>query len=280
MHLLSSAISWLNIPANMLAPFFLFPVPLLPGWLSNTLISAITGLLLLIIFKFTSNQKAIGSVRDIIKADMLAIKLYKDNPWNILSSQFKIFGNAAKLLIHSFKPLIIMTIPVLLLLSQMGLWYQTRPLVNGEETIVSLKLNDMPYASWPKIKMDPPSGADIINGPVRIFSKNEILWKIRAKENGNHLLRFLIDQSTISKEFTVGDDLMRVSVKRPGWNWTDILTNPAEPPFQPSSPVQSITVEYPDRISKISGTDWWVIYFFICSMVFALIFKPVFKVRI
>ena len=96
----------------------------------------------------------------------------------------------------------------------------------------------------------------------------------------NHKLVFQVADEPIEKELTVGSGFMRVSTKRPGDSWFDILNYPGEVPFNENSPVKSITLEYPDRISKIYGTDWWIIYFFITSMVFALIFKPFLKVRI
>ena len=42
---------------------------------------------------------------------------------------------------------------------------------------------------------------------------------------------------------------MRVSAERPGWSWSDILMQPAEPPFGPDSPVRSIRIDYPGRDS-------------------------------
>jgi hypothetical protein len=56
--------------------------------------------------------------------------------------------------------------------------------------------------------------------------------------------------------------------------------HPAEEPFAPDSIVQSVTIDYPKRLSKTSGADWWLIYFFIASMVFAFISRPFLKVRI
>jgi hypothetical protein len=67
---------------------------------------------------------------------------------------------------------------------------------------------------------------------------------------------------------------------RPGPNWGDIILHPAEKPFNAQSPVRSISVDYPARKSWTSGSDWWIVYFFIASMAFALLFKPIFKVRI
>ncbi len=78
----------------------------------------------------------------------------------------------------------------------------------------------------------------------------------------------------------IGGGFMRVSAMRPGWQVSEILLHPWEKPFGPDSRVQSIAIGYPDRISKTSGTGWWLIYFFVASLFFALVFKPILKVRI
>ena len=66
---------------------------------------------------------------------------------------------------------------------------------------------------------------------------------------------------------------MRVSALRPGQSWTDILLYPAEEPFAADSPVESIAIAYPSRSSWTSGTDAWVIYWFVASFVAALCFR-------
>jgi len=73
---------------------------------------------------------------------------------------------------------------------------------------------------------------------------------------------------------------MRLSAKRPGWSWSDALLHPGERPFRPGSPVESIEIEYADRASWTSGSDWWVVYWFAMSMVAALCFRPWLKVSI
>jgi hypothetical protein len=60
----------------------------------------------------------------------------------------------------------------------------------------------------------------------------------------------------------------------------DILLQPAEPPFRPDAAVQAISIDYPDRPSWTSGTDWWLVYCFAASMFFALIFRPLLKVNL
>ena len=44
---------------------------------------------------------------------------------------------------------------------------------------------------------------------------------------------FRVGGEPVEKELAVGDGFMRTSAERPGWCWSDILLQPAEPPFRP-----------------------------------------------
>ncbi len=142
MDFLTRIISLLNIPANAFGEFAFAPMTSLPGWLSNTIISAAAGVLLMFIFKYTSNQRAIARIRDSIKADMLTLKLFKDSLAVTLEAQGRVFVSAFLLLFHSLIPMLVMIVPVSLLLAQMGLWYEFRPLKQAEQVVVVMKLNE------------------------------------------------------------------------------------------------------------------------------------------
>jgi len=121
---------------------------------------------------------------------------------------------------------------------------------------------------------------EVATGPVRVFSKREVCWNVRAAESGSHRLEFRVGPVTAGKELAVGDGFSRVSQSRPGWHWSDILLNPEEEPFRPDSPIRSIEIEYPRRSSWTSGSDSWVIYWFVVSMIAALGFRRPLNVQI
>lgn len=279
MSFLALIITWLNVLMNAAGRFLLCWLPFVPGWLSNTIISAVVGVILLIVFKYISNQTAIGKVKDSIKANMLALKLFKDSMSVTFQSQGKVFKGAGMLLFYSLKPMLIMIVPVCFILAQMGLWYQNRPLMPGEEALVMMQLSQI-EGDLPDVIINCNSAAIVETGPVRIFSKKQIYWKIRAIEKGNHIIAFNIGDEQFEKQLAIGDGFMRVSSMRPGWNWSDILWHPAEKPLTPDSAVASVSIDYPERGKKIAGIDPWLIYFFIASMVFALLLKPILKVKI
>jgi hypothetical protein len=280
MGVLVQVVVWLNVLANGLGRLLLGWIGMMPGWLSATIVAAVTGVLLLFVFKYTSAQRAIKRVRNDINAHLFAIKLFKDSSAVALRAQGRILWGALRLFALAIVPILVMLVPVTLLLGQLALWYQHRPLEVGEETVVTMKLSGDAKAPWPEVHLKPSSAFEVAVGPVRVQSKNEICWSLIARENGLARLEFRVAGLDIDKEFAVGDHLMRVSEKRPGWSWSDALLHPWERPFQPGHPVDSIEVVYPNRDSRTSGTDWWVGYWFVVSMVAAFCFRRPLNVNI
>jgi hypothetical protein len=267
MDLLTQIVVWLNTAANLVGRWVLLPIAMMPGWLSATLVSVVSGVLLLFAFKYTSNQGAIKRVKDDIKANLLTLKLFKDSAWVALRAQGRILWSACRLLIFSLVPMVVMVVPVLLILGQLALWYQARPLQVGEDAVVTVKLKPGNDSLSSDVYLESMSAVQTLVGPVRVWSKHEVCWNIRASENGYHRLVFHAGPQTGEKELAVGEGFMRVSKLRPGWHWLDTLTNPWEKPFDDGSPIQSIEIDYPNRSSWTSGTNNWVIYWFIMSMV-------------
>ncbi len=279
-YALAQAAVWLSAAASFLGRFLLAPLGVLPGWLSATTIAAITGVLLLAVFKYTSDQRAIKRVRDDINANLLALKLFKDSASVAMRAQGRLLLAAGRLFVLSLVPILVMAMPVTLLLGQVGLWYQARPLRVGEDAVITLKLNGQAGSPWPAVSLGPTDAADVAVGPVRVVSQREVCWNVTARKPGHHRLLFQVDDRAIPKELAIGDGFMRVSAERPGWDWQSILLNPWEEPFHPDEPVRSIGIVYPARTSWTSGTSSWVIYWFVVSMIAAMCVRPAMGVNV
>ena len=272
--------AWLNVVANALGRWLLFPLGVLPGWLSATIVAAVTGVLLLAVFKYTSNQGAIQRVRNDIDAHLLSLKLFKDSARVALRSQGRILLGAGRLFVYAIVPMLVMALPVTLVLGQLGLWYEARPLHVGEESVITLGLGNDVGSTWPAVSLEPTDALEVTAGPVRVRSRREVCWNVKALKPGGHHLAFRVGDQTVAKELAIGDGFMRVSAERPGWDVSSILINPWEAPFRPGDPVRSIAIAYPERPSWTSGTGYWLIYWFAVSMVAALCFRRTLDVKV
>jgi hypothetical protein len=273
------AIAWLNAAAGAVGRWALAPIALVPGWLSATVVAALTGLCLMVVFKYTSNQRAIRRVRNDIKAHLLALKLFNESTSVMLRAQGRIILGAWRLLLLSVVPILVTIVPACMLLGQLGLWYQSRPLRVGEEAVMTLKLNGDADSSWPNVRLEPTTAMEVAAGPVRVLGKREICWSVRASQSGYHRLLVQVGDRTVDKELAVGDGLMRVSDARPGWCWSEMLLHPGERPFAPDSPVRSVTIDYPQRSAWTYGADSWLIYWLVVSLAAAWCFRPWLKVN-
>ncbi len=269
MDVLAQIVVWLNAATNALANVVLAPIALLPGWLSATLIAIVTGLVMLVVFKHTSNQRGIKAARDEIKANLLALKLFKDNVGVTLRAQGHILLGAMRLLVHALVPMVVMALPMTMLLAQLALWYQARPMQVGEEAVMTVELNGEPGASWPKLSLAADDRRRSCGRPGPGGQQTRGLLEHPCPRGRTPSLGFDVDGQNIDKELAIGGGFMRVSTLRPSWSWSDALLNPWERPFGPDSPVQSIEIDYPNRASWTSGTDTWVIYWFAVSLVAA-----------
>jgi hypothetical protein len=279
MDALAQVVVRLNAAANALGGV-LARLAVLPGWLSATLIAVVSGVVLLAVFKYTSHQRAIKAVRNGIQANLLALKLFKDNVPVTLRAQGRIFLGALWLLLLAVVPMLVMVVPVSLLWRQLALWYEARPLKVGEEAIVSLQLGGDGDGRWPDVKLSPTAAVETTVGPVRVRSKQAVYWNIKARAAGYHRLVFEVDGQTADKELAVGDGFMRVSTQRPGWDWWQTLLNPAEPPFGADARIHGIEIDYPERPGWTCGTGWWMYYWVAVSLVSALCFRRLLNVNI
>lgn len=260
----------------------LLPFRNLNPWVGMAVISFLTGLIMLIIFKYTSNQKAIRRTKDKIKAHLLEMRLYKDSLAVTLKAQGSILRANLRYMSYSLIPLLIMFVPVILILIQLNFWFNYSPLEPGESVLLKVKLKqeynpvdlDLRLESSPFFVEEVP--------PLRIEEENEIDWRLAFTEKGNHTLVLRVGNERLEKSIAVGNSrLQRLSPLRVQRNLSQELFYPTEPPLPPDSPVISIEIVYVTQGLNLFGLSvHWLIAFFVLSVVFGFSFKGLFGVEI
>ena len=240
----------------------------LPAWAQLVILSALSGIGMMLVFGRTSNQAGIAVAKDKIKANLLALKLYKDQIHVTLTAQVRLAGAIVKLQWHMLFPVMVLMGPMLLVLGQMGVRHQWRPLAPGEQSLIRMTFRP-PDGATPEVVLQPGPGLHIEAGPVP--GDGDLVWRVRADQVGRHELRFDIEGVEITKELVVGEPGVRVSAMRPGHRWTSMILHPVEPPVPADSPVASIEIQYPSAPSVISGSGYWLLTYFVVSMLAAVV---------
>ena len=154
-----------------------------PIWLI-TAFSYVSSILILIIFRYTSNQQALRRVKNRMKAHLLEIVLYRNSFRVLMSAQKNLMLYNTKYIIHTVRPILVMIIPMALCLAQVHDWLGYTPLEKGKSTLLKIKLSDnyKPLSSGIYIK--PDKGIKVETPALRIAETNEIVWRIKAETPG------------------------------------------------------------------------------------------------
>ena len=262
---------------------------LAPVW-ALIAISFVIGILMLWIFGKVSNQDAIRTVRDRIRGNMLGIRLYGDDLGILFRLQRRILWQTGKYLFHSFSPMLVMLIPMLLVLTQMNLRFSVRPLEPGEQAVVNVRLHQA-SPMRESVELLVPDGVVLETSGVRIEDPDEdlreIAWRIRAVEPGEYTLTVTAGERSVEKTLRVGGEWGSVSALRTGRSFWDVLLfGTGERPIDASHEVESVEVTY--AALPITFLFWdvnamhsgWLIFFFLASIVFGYAFRKVLGVEI
>ena len=202
-----------------------------PIW-SLALFSLLIGIIMLIIFRYTSDQQKIRETKNKIRAYIFELSLFKDEIGIVLSAQKNIFIYNLKYIKYALKPMLFMMIPLVLILIQLESWYGHRPLKPDESAIVSLKLRDGGH-TLSDVTLTAGEGITVETPPLRIPDQNEIDWRIRAQETGDQDLTFNVSGEEIRQKVIVSEKgLVQVSplASASASGFTDTLLNPAQTP--------------------------------------------------
>lgn len=259
-----------------------YPFDSMSLWLGMIFISILTGLLMLLIFRYSSNQEGIRKVKNKIKAHLLELRLYKDSLSLSLRSQGNILRSNLRYMGYSAKPMLIMIIPLILIIIQLNFWFAYDSLLPGQKTLLKVKLDKKYKPLDLNIVLKPSPGVNIDSPPLRMESDNEINWRLSIEKKGIHNITLSVNNHSFTKKIIAAQkQLTRISPKSVQNNFFEELMNPGESPFPKGSSVKAIEISYPKRNMNFFGWHLhWIIVYFGLSIIFGFALKGLFKVEI
>lgn len=274
----------MNFIISMLNGFFnLIFAPfnnLNPMW-GLIVVSLITGVLMLYIFKLTSDQAGIKQAKNLVKGHFLAIYLYRDDISTMFSTLKNIVVSNFLYIKKSFRPMLFLIVPVGLIFIFVEQRYDHRPLRVGESTIVSIRLAPEVQNQIRNVEMKLPEGLTRETPAVRIESIPEISWRVKADREGFYRIRFELNGETIVKQLRVEPSLAPLATQTTRGGFFTALLNAAERSLPSEQWATAVSVIYPKRQLRLMGIHiHWLVAFFIFSIISAFAFRKFMKVEI
>ena len=275
--------NWINARLTALSELVLAPVASWSPQVVLVAISVVCGIAMTVVFRYTSNQRALRRVASRTKAHLLCLRIFKDDLGVAIRCQRDLLKAIGLRLWHSLPPMAVLILPFVFILTQLALRYEKRPLQPGDQVITALRLSPAHWNEFKNTIPQVPAEVTVETPPLRDAAEHAVYWRLRLDEPTEGLLRWNVGSWVVEKSLVATDDprrLCTVSARRPSHRFLDRLLQPGEPGFDADSPVEAIDVFYPHRSTPFFGVDipWWAT-FLILSMVTALCVRPFLKVQ-
>jgi hypothetical protein len=259
----------------MIAPSTASNIPLL----LVLVISIVIGLLMVIVFRYTSDQKAIGRAKDKLKAHLLAVRLFQDQLPVVMRAYGRILRGTGSYLRLAFTPFLIAILPITFLIVQLDRYFGWVPLQPAQTFLVEARVDNPNALNEASLQLPPQlsSSAPAVHDP----KDKEVVWRVVADRSGQFDIHIAAGGQTVSKQVVVAPGLARISPLRLRGNFWERMFTSGEPALADNSPIQSIAINYPPRVIGFAWMEWnWIVLFFVVSLIAGFIFKSVLGIQV
>jgi hypothetical protein len=273
--------SVLNAALRLAFDLLLAPFAGLPPIVSLVLVCLLVSVLMLVVFKKTSNQAALAVVKRKIHAGLFEIRLFNDDLRAILRAQNEILRHNLTYLRLSLWPMLFLLPPLVLVIAQLQFHYGYEGLRPGQRALLEVDLAPEAAGARPRVALDVPAGLRAETEAVWVKAESQLVWRLVAERDGDYEVGLQIDGAPrVTKTVRVTPRTVRLSPERASSGFLSQLLYPAEPPLPPG-PVRAVRLSYPGREVEVLGYGMhWMIPFFALSIAFAFALRGVFKVTI
>src|SRR6202158_2670321 len=145
-------------------------------------ISIVIGFLMVIVFRYTSDQKAIGRAKDRLKAHLLAVRLFQDQLPVVMRAYVRILLGTGSYLRLAFTPLLIAILPITFLIVQLDRYFGWMPLQPAQTFLVEARVEDPTALNEASLQL--PSELSSSAPAVHVPEDKEVVWRVVAEREG------------------------------------------------------------------------------------------------
>jgi len=242
-------------------------------------VSLLAAAIVLLVFKRTSDQRALAAVKRQIHAGFFELRLFADDPPALLAVQWSLLRHNLRYLRLSLLPMAVMIVPFVLAIAQLQLHWGYRALAPGETALLEVELDPawrtLPggaatAAGRPDLRLEVPASLRVETPGVWTPARHLVTWRLCVVAPGSHTMTLSLAGTTYAKSLDASERVVRRSPFRRRAAFLDQLLYPAEPPLPAGAPLRAIVVTCPPAEVTILGLSFhWLVWFFVLTMAFA-----------
>lgn len=251
----------------------------LPSFVVLAVFSVLTAVISLLAVRWTSDQKAIRRVKDLMGAHVLAVRLFPEQLRVVLRAYLALFGNTLLYLRYALVPLLVLSVPLLILFVQLESYFGRAPVEPAHDFLVHARFQTVDSLTSPVLRL--PPGLVQSAPPVHIPSEREVDWRLKAEQPGTYDIHLIVQGNEYSKQVVAESGLARIVPERErGSMWQEII-NPGEPPLPRAGSVEQIAIEYVPRVFHFRKWEIeWLVPYLVLTLTAALLLKGALKTEL
>jgi hypothetical protein len=246
------------------------------------LISVLTGIGIMVAFKYTANSRALRAAKDTIQGALLGIVVFRHDTRAMFGEEGRLLRGSFRYMLAGIKPLAVVIIPMVAIFAAIELYAGYAPLPVGSSALVTVEAPGEDLGALDEATLA-GNAVEVETEPLRIPATGEVCWRIRADEPGEHTLTLSTGGRSVEKSVVVGQDLrpIPISLHRVQSGFEHVLIRNDEPLIPGDAPVAAITVDYPEALVDLGFVRMhWIWATLIIATIAAIIVKPILKVEI
>ncbi len=229
------------------------------------ILSALITLLVTLGYKYFSNQDEMKRLKERQKESQAQMKALRDKPEEMMKVQKEAMSVNFEYMKHSFKPMLITMLPVLIIFSWMAGHLSYEPIYPGDSYSVTAVFKEGLVG---KAMISVGEGTEVLSAKEQEIKDGKVTWLLRSGKEGEYTIKVTqgtVEQSRnvfVSKELNVADALMVFS----------------------HSDIEQINVNYAklrplgDKAVLFGWYPGWLAWYLIFSIVFSIGLRKVMKV--
>lgn len=176
------------------------PLLQLKPFYAVALISLIITILITLIYKFTTDQELMKSLKAEMKKNQEEIKKHKDDPNKMMSIQKKAMQKNMEYMKHSMKSTLYTMIPIIIIFGYLNSHLAFYPILPNEEFSTTVEFEEGVDGSIELVN----DNLQFLNGRVQEIEDSAATWKLKGDE-GEYVLEYIYEDETYTQNLLITD---------------------------------------------------------------------------
>lgn len=239
------------------------PLLNLPPLWAVMLMSFLISLVIVLIYKFATNQNLMKQLKDEIKTLQKQAKELKHEPEKAMAVQKKAMQTNMKYMMQSMKATLLTFIPIIIIFGWLQGHFAFMPILPDQDFTMTLEFEEDVKGN---VSVSPPTGIDVIGDASRIVKDGQVIFAMKGKAGtyDSPPVEFFFDGKEYEKEVIITEEREYVDpVKRVNDDVVDSI------------------VTSNDKLVVLNLFGWrigWLGSYIIFALVFSLVLRKLMKV--